>query len=169
MQSQKASRSPVLCTERRTNILCYTGIYDLTLHLSSEADAEYVEAVRDKMQTTSDVVQAFVNLSTQSSAGLSNDVMRKQRQESETEVRALLFDGFCQIGWGHSTCRPVGIWSRHGFSQAYRIAVHPARSLSTYLHPTFVTTSVRRAVTYLIIPAALCPPIRTVSFTNSPS
>ena len=97
MQSLKASRSPVLCTERRTNLFYYIGIYDLALHLSSEADPEYVEAVRDKMQTTSDVVKAFVNLSTQSNTGPSSDVMRRRCQEAETEVRTIRSTGMAEL------------------------------------------------------------------------
>lgn len=39
------------------------------------------------MQTTSDVVKAFVNLTAQSHSGLANDEMKKRCQEAETEVR----------------------------------------------------------------------------------
>ncbi|KAI0703349.1 BRE1-domain-containing protein [Cerioporus squamosus] len=65
------------------------GIYDLAAHLSSEADPEYVEALRDKMQTTSDIVKAFVSISTQSHSGPSSEEMMKRCQEAETERAAL--------------------------------------------------------------------------------
>ena len=65
----------------------HIGIYDLTVHLSSEADPEYVEALQDKMQTTSDIVKAFVSISSQSHSGPSNEEMLKRCQEAETEVR----------------------------------------------------------------------------------
>ena len=69
-----------------------TGIYDLTKHVSSEADPEYVEAIRDKMQTTSDVVKAFVNLTAQSHAGPSNEELRRRCLEAETEVSPILLE-----------------------------------------------------------------------------
>ncbi|TFK86628.1 BRE1-domain-containing protein [Polyporus arcularius HHB13444] len=65
------------------------GVHDLAAHLSSEADPEYVEALRDKMQTTSDIIKAFVSISAQSHSGPSSEEMLKRCQEAETERAAL--------------------------------------------------------------------------------
>ncbi|OSD06800.1 hypothetical protein PYCCODRAFT_765112 [Trametes coccinea BRFM310] len=65
------------------------AIRDLTLHVSSEAEPEYVDALRDKMQATTDIVKAFVNLSTQGRAGPSDEEMARRCQEAEAETSAL--------------------------------------------------------------------------------
>ncbi|KAI9060257.1 BRE1-domain-containing protein [Trametes sanguinea] len=65
----------------------FISIRELTLHVSSEAEPEYVDALRDKMQATTDIVKAFVNLSTQGRAGPSDEEMARRCQEAEAEVR----------------------------------------------------------------------------------
>ncbi|RPD59927.1 BRE1-domain-containing protein [Lentinus tigrinus ALCF2SS1-6] len=65
------------------------GIYNLTARLSSEADPEYIKVLRDKMQTTSDIVKAFVSISSQNHSGPSSEEMLTRCQEAETE-RAIL-------------------------------------------------------------------------------
>ncbi|KAI0358367.1 BRE1-domain-containing protein [Trametes cingulata] len=65
------------------------GIRDLTAHVSSEAEPEYVDALRDKMQTTSDIVKAFVSLSSQRQAGPSDEETLRRCLSSEAENAAL--------------------------------------------------------------------------------
>ncbi|KAJ8462214.1 hypothetical protein ONZ51_g11039 [Trametes cubensis] len=64
-------------------------IRDLTVHVSSEAEPEYVNALKDKMQATADIVKAFVNLRAQSQAGPSDDQIVKRCQEAEAESSVL--------------------------------------------------------------------------------
>ncbi|CDO75357.1 hypothetical protein BN946_scf184966.g25 [Trametes cinnabarina] len=65
------------------------SIRDLTLHVSSEAEPEYIDALRDKMQATTDIVKALVNLRTQGRAGPSDDDVAKRCQEAEAETSVL--------------------------------------------------------------------------------
>ncbi|KAI0675260.1 BRE1-domain-containing protein [Trametes maxima] len=65
------------------------GLRDLTAHVSSEAEPEYVDALRDKMQATSDIVKAFVNLSAQTRSGPSDEDMVRRCQEAEAESSVL--------------------------------------------------------------------------------
>ncbi|KAI8993085.1 BRE1-domain-containing protein [Trametes punicea] len=64
------------------------AIRDLTVHVSSEADPEYVEALRGRMQATTDIVKAFVSLSTQGRTG-SDVEMTKRCQDAEAESSVL--------------------------------------------------------------------------------
>ncbi|KAH9892516.1 BRE1-domain-containing protein [Cubamyces lactineus] len=65
------------------------GIRDLTVHVSSEAEPEYVNALKDKMQATADIVKAFVNLRAQSQTGPSEEQIAKRCQEAEAESSVL--------------------------------------------------------------------------------
>ncbi|KAI0645645.1 BRE1-domain-containing protein [Trametes meyenii] len=65
------------------------GLRDLTAHVSSEAEPEYVDALREKMQATSDIVRAFVNLSAQTHSGPSDEQMVRRCQEAEAESSVL--------------------------------------------------------------------------------
>ncbi|OBZ67158.1 E3 ubiquitin-protein ligase BRE1 [Grifola frondosa] len=64
-------------------------LFDLTAHVSSDSEPDYVNALRDKMQATSDLVTAFVRLSSQGSSASSNDEMYKQCQQAQTECSSL--------------------------------------------------------------------------------
>lgn len=64
----------------------HIGIRDLTVHVSSEAEPEYVDALRDKMQATADIVKAFVHIRTQGQAGPSEEETLRRVQETEAEV-----------------------------------------------------------------------------------
>ncbi|KAI0745838.1 BRE1-domain-containing protein [Earliella scabrosa] len=78
---------PSLPTESEGEL--FSGVYDLALHLSSDAPPEYVDTVRTKMQSTSDIVRAIVNLSTQSQSSPSEEQLMKRCHEAETERSAL--------------------------------------------------------------------------------
>ncbi|KAI0819960.1 BRE1-domain-containing protein [Trametes gibbosa] len=65
------------------------GVRDLTLHVSSEAEPEFVDALRDKMQSTSDAVKALVNLRMQDQGGPSEAAMLQRVQEREAENSVL--------------------------------------------------------------------------------
>ncbi|KAI0328649.1 BRE1-domain-containing protein [Cubamyces sp. BRFM 1775] len=71
------------------SIILRIGIRDLTVHVSSEAEPEYVNALKDKMQATADIVKAFVNLRAQSRAGPSEEQIVKRCQEAEAESSVL--------------------------------------------------------------------------------
>ncbi len=64
----------------------HVGIRDLTVHVSSEAEPEYVDALRDKMQATADIVKAFVHIRAQGQAGPLEEETLKRVQETEAEV-----------------------------------------------------------------------------------
>ncbi|KAH9929494.1 BRE1-domain-containing protein [Epithele typhae] len=75
----------------------FSGIYNLALHLSSDGDddkdtvtdPEYIEAVRDKMHTTTDIVKAFVDLASQRQSGPSNEDLLRRCQAADTKCSAL--------------------------------------------------------------------------------
>lgn len=50
---------------RQTLITGHKDVYDLTTHISSGTDTQYVEQLRVKMQATEQLVVAFVKLSKQ--------------------------------------------------------------------------------------------------------
>ncbi|EIW63378.1 BRE1-domain-containing protein [Trametes versicolor FP-101664 SS1] len=64
-------------------------IRDLTVHVSSEAEPEYVDALRDKMQATADIVKAFVHIRAQGQGGPSEEETLRRVQETEAENSAL--------------------------------------------------------------------------------
>lgn len=75
----------------------HIDIRDLTVHVSSEAEPEYVDALRDKMQATADIVKAFVHIRAQGQGGPSEEETLRRVQETEAEV-------------SHETIRTVIAW-----------------------------------------------------------
>ena len=64
-------------------------LYDLAAHVSNDADPQYLESLRSKMQATSELVGAFVRLGGQSQANIVQDSEYRARQKAQTEVRRL--------------------------------------------------------------------------------
>lgn len=79
-------------------------IRDLTERVSSEASPEYVEALREKMHDTSDLVNALVDLATKGRPDPSRDQAMRQCRQAETEVRRPL---------SHRNQRPTQYSVRH--------------------------------------------------------
>ncbi|OJT06362.1 E3 ubiquitin-protein ligase BRE1 [Trametes pubescens] len=90
-QSSNLQASSHLATAQRVFMLItgHVGIRDLTVHVSSEAEPEYVDALRDKMQATADIVKAFVHIRAQGQAGPLEEETLKRVQETEAENSAL--------------------------------------------------------------------------------
>ncbi|KAI0930463.1 hypothetical protein AcW1_009141 [Taiwanofungus camphoratus] len=65
------------------------ALFDLTAHVSVESDPEYIEALRDKMHATSELVSAFVRLGGQNQASPTGDVIFQKCQEAQTERSSL--------------------------------------------------------------------------------
>ncbi|KAH9858793.1 BRE1-domain-containing protein [Lenzites betulinus] len=65
------------------------GVRDLTLHVSSEVEPEFVGALRDKMQSTSDAVRALVILRGQDQGGPSEAALLERVQASDAENSVL--------------------------------------------------------------------------------
>ncbi|KAI0780121.1 BRE1-domain-containing protein [Fomes fomentarius] len=78
---------PRLQTESEGEL--FSDIQGLASQFSTDNAPEYVTAVRGKLQATSNLVEAFVSLSAQGNAGLSDEQLRKRCQEAETERSAL--------------------------------------------------------------------------------
>ncbi|EMD37345.1 hypothetical protein CERSUDRAFT_105371 [Gelatoporia subvermispora B] len=64
-------------------------IFDLTAHVSEDADPAYLDALRDKMHATSELVTAFARLSGQSQSASSQDEVFRKCQAAETECSSL--------------------------------------------------------------------------------
>ncbi|KAF7792349.1 hypothetical protein EIP86_003385 [Pleurotus ostreatoroseus] len=73
----------------QTLITCYKDVYDLTSRVSGDADTQYVDQLRVKMQATEQLVVAFVKLSKQGGLNVTQDDTFKQCQEAQTECAAL--------------------------------------------------------------------------------
>ena len=67
----------------------FSELYDLAAHVSNDADPQYLESLRSKMQATSELVGAFVRLGGQSQANIVQDSEYRARQKAQTEVRRL--------------------------------------------------------------------------------
>ncbi|KAJ3553638.1 hypothetical protein NM688_g3503 [Phlebia brevispora] len=64
-------------------------VYDLTARVSSDADSQYVEQLRVKMQATEQLVVAFVKLGKQGGLKVTQEDTFKQCQEAQTECTSL--------------------------------------------------------------------------------
>ncbi|KAI0733141.1 BRE1-domain-containing protein [Fomitopsis betulina] len=64
-------------------------LYDLAAHVSDDADPQYLESLRSKMQATSELVGAFVRLGGQTQAYIVQDPEYRSRQKAQTEESSL--------------------------------------------------------------------------------
>ncbi|KAH9839472.1 BRE1-domain-containing protein [Rhodofomes roseus] len=64
-------------------------LYDLTAHVSDDADPQYVESLRGKMQATTELVSAFVRLGGQTQVRVMQDEEFRTRQKAQTEESSL--------------------------------------------------------------------------------
>ncbi|OCH92316.1 BRE1-domain-containing protein [Obba rivulosa] len=64
-------------------------IFDLTARVSEHADSAYLDALRDKMHATSELVTAFARLSGQSQSVPSQDEVYRRCQAAETDCSTL--------------------------------------------------------------------------------
>lgn len=86
-------------------------IYDLTKHVSSDADPQYVEQLRSKMHATEQLVTAFMRAAGEVGSAVLKDEPYRRYQKSETEVRSavsrriphLMFVPVCCIAVGSLT------------------------------------------------------------------
>lgn len=68
-------------------------LFDLTASVS-ETDTEYAEALRERMQATSELVSAFVRMNGQSQVSPMGDEVSKTTHKVQTEV---LFSHFMEL------------------------------------------------------------------------
>ncbi|PCH43601.1 BRE1-domain-containing protein [Wolfiporia cocos MD-104 SS10] len=64
-------------------------IYDLTSHVSADRDTEYLDALRDKMHATSELVGAFARIGGQGKSSIAKDEMYRHCQRAQTECSSL--------------------------------------------------------------------------------
>lgn len=67
-----------------------TDLIDLVSHVSADPDQRYVDALRKKMQETSELVAGFVRLASEVHIAAVDKEAYKGCQKAQTEVRSLM-------------------------------------------------------------------------------